>query len=1372
MTIIRAWLISCCFMVLGCTLFSPEAQAVIVREGIASGSNTAIPTDGSAGALTITKPAVAKPGMAMIVSIAARPSQMTWTVPAGWTQLSITAEQPDGGTSTNPGGMTLKTFYRIVGVGEPNSYTWTFANTIGAANPPGGGSAVGGMLVYSGLDTSASPLDATPTSRLNASGTTHRTFSVTTATPNAEVVSIISYLSAGSLTYSGALCGTTEYLEVRAPAAANAVGTTLQMGSFAKATAGATCAPQSTSSDSDTGIGHLLALKPSSKDLTLAMTRSVPLTPGGTASYTMTITNAGSQSEPGPLTIADTLPAGLTYASASGSGWSCSVAGQVVTCQKTGALAAGATATPLLINVSISGSASGVLTNTATASGTGGDGNTNNNTASDTYVIPSTPYAYYAMDEASWGTILDSSGNNRNATKLGTASATSSMPATPGSALTGSPGTCGAGSVPSGSGTNGVNTGITPNTLGNAGTIMFWYSGNAAWTDGTSRILFDASNEFGNGGADKHFFLAKDGAGRLVFALEDSNDLDSTATSPAYGFAANDWHHIAVSWDLPNDRLYLYLDGDTSPIATSTTDVNGVLGNMATLYLGAQRFSTIAGAPATYTANTANGYIDEVRLYNRALDPLEIEAAAALSHACTLAVDHYELSMPSTASACSPVAVTVTACADAAVSPCSNRQAAASTKTTGLIASAGTLDADATPTQTNVTFDSVGVAVGQWSYLTATSGTTATITLSGEQVAALYPRKCCPDGANCVVANSCSTTFTACSVAAANFNIVDGNYADKGYDGAADHRLYTKLAGWNEASSAVGNTTFTLDMIALKSGGTTETNYVGTSGSGKNVKLEIVDDSSGISCNASQAACAACTKPVVATINPATFGSGSAGYANNVTVSLGNTTAYSRLIARITDTNASPTVYGCSTDAFAVRPRSFAVTAETSGGLAMPASASGATGTPMVKAGASFTMNADTATAGYGGTPKLNATTTGVSDFLGSTTSNLLTGNFSAANSATGLATGTGFKYGEVGYFILASDAVYDDDWVRNGTSADWSGSDCVSGSVSNTKASGKYGCNIGSASTSWGRFIPDHFDTDVTDGTVSFTYSGQPFTVKVMAKNASGNTTKNYWGSYAEAVTLSDANSTSNCSTTSCGGTTSALGSFSNASIPVTSFTQAAAGEVTWSTIAYRFSNKETAPLETRTGPAPTTPAATLNGSASSLPMKMRATSSTVSSNGGTEDTTPIRAGRLRLVNFYGSDLLKPRVEYRAEYWSGNRWATNTLDSTTAIVAGNIAAGGLAVNALTALNAGIGFITFNTAAAGSYDIALDLNAAGLDTSCNAAHGGTAANKPWLQGYWSAPANCGGVAAWAQDPNARIRLGSPKAPYIYMRERY
>src|SRR5688572_32344696 len=46
------------------------------------------------------------------------------------------------------------------------------------------------------------------------------------------------------------------------------------------------------------------------------------------------VRNVGTLPAPGPMTLTDTLPAGLTYVSGTGSGWSCSAAEQTVTCGK------------------------------------------------------------------------------------------------------------------------------------------------------------------------------------------------------------------------------------------------------------------------------------------------------------------------------------------------------------------------------------------------------------------------------------------------------------------------------------------------------------------------------------------------------------------------------------------------------------------------------------------------------------------------------------------------------------------------------------------------------------------------------------------------------------------------------------------------------------------------------------------------------------------------------------------------------------------------------------------------------------------------------------------------------------------------------
>lgn len=370
-------------------MFTTPAQSAIVYIGSASGANNALPTNRSPGTLTIAKPAGTVAGQVLIASIAARPSGMTVTVPTGWNVMTVT-NQPDGGTSTLPGGMTLLTYYHIVGTAEPASYDWTFANTAGSG-PDYGGSAVGGILAFSGVDTSnGSPIDAW-SQKLTPSGLTHSTNPITTTVANTMIVSSISYLSGGSFAKPTGIAGLTERIDQRAPASTDAVGTTIQMSNVLQAAIGNSGASQAVAkADPDTGAGHLMALRPSTPDVAILMTRSTALPPGGTAFYTLNVSNNGILAEPGPISVINTLPAGLTYSAAGsgGTGWVCSVVGQVVTCTRAGALAAGGSAAPLVLNVNVSAAASGTITNTATVSGTGGDNNTVNNTAVDIYTFP------------------------------------------------------------------------------------------------------------------------------------------------------------------------------------------------------------------------------------------------------------------------------------------------------------------------------------------------------------------------------------------------------------------------------------------------------------------------------------------------------------------------------------------------------------------------------------------------------------------------------------------------------------------------------------------------------------------------------------------------------------------------------------------------------------------------------------------------------------------------------------------------------------------------------------------------------------------------------------------------------------------------
>ncbi len=103
---------------------------------------------------------------------------------------------------------------------------------------------------------------------------------------------------------------------------------------------------------------------PSSPHLTLTKTANGSFVRGSTGSYTLTASNSGTAATSGTLTISDTLPTGLSYSSASGTGWSCSASGQVVTCTNAAALGIGAS-TQVTITVAIAANAPSPAVNNA-----------------------------------------------------------------------------------------------------------------------------------------------------------------------------------------------------------------------------------------------------------------------------------------------------------------------------------------------------------------------------------------------------------------------------------------------------------------------------------------------------------------------------------------------------------------------------------------------------------------------------------------------------------------------------------------------------------------------------------------------------------------------------------------------------------------------------------------------------------------------------------------------------------------------------------------------------------------------------------------------------------------------------------------------
>jgi uncharacterized repeat protein (TIGR01451 family) len=124
-------------------------------------------------------------------------------------------------------------------------------------------------------------------------------------------------------------------------------------------------------------------------DLTIAKSHGGDFRQGESASYTLTVGNAGAGSTSGVVTLTDTLPTGLVPSAANNgviNGWTVSTSGQTVTATRGDPLAAGNNYPSLPIVVTVANNAPPSVTNIANVSG-GGDVNPANNSASDPTTI-------------------------------------------------------------------------------------------------------------------------------------------------------------------------------------------------------------------------------------------------------------------------------------------------------------------------------------------------------------------------------------------------------------------------------------------------------------------------------------------------------------------------------------------------------------------------------------------------------------------------------------------------------------------------------------------------------------------------------------------------------------------------------------------------------------------------------------------------------------------------------------------------------------------------------------------------------------------------------------------------------------------------
>lgn len=918
----------------------------------------------------------------------------------------------------------------------------------------------------------------------------------------------------------------------------------------------------------------------------------------------------------------------------------------------------------------------------------------------------------YRFDEGVWtgavGEIKDTSGNSQHAVRVGAASNVANGKL------------CRGGSFSNNTSSATIDAVATPLLPGATGSVGFWFRSNSAWNS-TDAMLLDATAT-----SNRPFFLMKRSTGALRFAFSDSAGTTLTANTANLTYAANTWYHIGVTWSMragSNQSLaQVFVNGALAASRRGTT--NGTPATSSSLYVGDNR--TAGVTPANGTGNGANGILDEVYVYVFDVSSTQFQADMSLTRPTCTSLDHFRITHGGTASSCAQASVTI----------------AAHDQAHALFGLAGTTMTVSTST-----------GQGTWSAITAinpvvnTVPGTATYTFSNENSVVLglnHPAGSVNINVNSGGLTEASGAATPCtsqdytsgavcdaslvfSPCISGFECVESSlaYSNLVASPASRNPLYTKLAG----------TPFTFDVVAIDAAGNRVTSYAADTD--KPVTVALVEGAGSTAC-----ASRAPLSPPVSTVltflktsQPVEQGR------KSVSFTVGNANA--NLRCRVIDANQSPSVVGCSSDNFSVRPS--AVALNVSPAMATPPSA---VATPTLKAGAPFTLTGTTSSAaGYAGaltvdTGKLTAqiatqdSTVQSGGVVGVLTPAALTANTAASNNAS---------YSEVGYLYLAPGAFRD----ATLTSVDQP-DDCVSstvgdGHLADTLVSGKYGCVIGNKAThAFGRFTPNHFDTETANACASvYTYSGQPFPLRVTARNASGSTTQNYAGRFAKTVSFTDANG--------------ALGTFGT--LAAGSFVGGVAD--TWAPpqVAFTYTNKLTAPSTVR----------------------VRASDSDTNTPGSVEGTVLVRSGRLLLSNAHGSELLGLPVPIEAQFWNGSGFTRNSDDACTTLNASNVQMNNwqrtlnaceTSVSLSGPFVAGRGKLRLTAPGAGnsgSVNLTLNLGATGSGSTCvgNAATAVTGAAQTWLQGAWA-----GG--AYDQNPVARASFGLHRGSksLIYMREMY
>ncbi|HLF00427.1 MAG TPA: hypothetical protein VI547_00480, partial [Anaerolineales bacterium] len=149
--------------------------------------------------------------------------------------------------------------------------------------------------------------------------------------------------------------------------------------------------PGESNTANNTDTDSVIVTAAPAPDLTITKTHVGNFTVGVNSNFTLTVRNTGSGPTTAAITVTDTLPAGLTFVSVSGTGWDCSATvAPNVSCTHPGPVAAGGVLPDLTLTVTPTVATPPAILNTANVT-TAGDINGGNNASTDTVIVASAP---------------------------------------------------------------------------------------------------------------------------------------------------------------------------------------------------------------------------------------------------------------------------------------------------------------------------------------------------------------------------------------------------------------------------------------------------------------------------------------------------------------------------------------------------------------------------------------------------------------------------------------------------------------------------------------------------------------------------------------------------------------------------------------------------------------------------------------------------------------------------------------------------------------------------------------------------------------------------------------------------------------------